>query len=89
MQDWKDGTPTPHKQICGKLLQETDLEPPSTAPSDCVNDDGSTTDGIPEPDPAYTRSPALLYHIDRLRQYPQIDYVVCAVPSDLTRSRIF
>lgn len=73
IQDWKNGLPQPHKLFCGKPLEEQDEK------EDASEDAGSGAlddAGIPQADPSYKRSPALLHQISLLTENPQMDYVV-------------
>ncbi|GJE97840.1 zinc finger MYND domain-containing protein [Phanerochaete sordida] len=69
--DWKDGTPYPHKLVCGKLLSEQDiLALPRTG------SDRSAADVIPDAAPSFCRSPALNQQIDFLSKDIFVDYMV-------------
>ncbi|EKM56191.1 uncharacterized protein PHACADRAFT_122440 [Phanerochaete carnosa HHB-10118-sp] len=68
--DWKLGSPRPHKLICGKPLTEDNM--PKATPAGAAK----TASGIPDPDPGFTRSPALLHQISLLSDNPRIDYVI-------------
>ncbi|THG94642.1 hypothetical protein EW026_g6866 [Hermanssonia centrifuga] len=69
LDDWKNGVPVPHKQICGKLMNED-----STVDS-VLNSDEVEVSWLPKADASYKRSPALLHQISLLRQGDGLDYV--------------
>ena len=70
MKDWKSGSPRPHKLVCGKPLTEDAI--PETKP----NKTAKSASWIRDPDPGFTRSPALLHQLSLLSETPGVDYVV-------------
>ena len=75
VKDWKSGIPRPHKLTCGRpLTEEEDGEGLGTSGEQSAIPDQA---GIPDPDPGYKRSPALLHTISLLRENPSLDYIVC------------
>ncbi|KAJ7202628.1 hypothetical protein GGX14DRAFT_653889 [Mycena pura] len=78
--DWKTGRP-PHKSICGKpgAVAEAFFAPKVPEPDDDDADDDDDDDDDDfwgEPNPGYTRSPALLHQLKLLKENPQLDYVL-------------
>lgn len=73
--DWKNGTPTPHKQICGKIVTSEMLSCPSATKE-------MSNRRIPTPAESFQRSVELLYQIARLEEPPYPDYVVSHLSSD-------
>lgn len=74
IESWKQGRPTPHREICGKtanVTSEAITAPHASTPS------GESSARIPDPDPTFERSPALEHQISFLRQPPYVDYTVC------------
>lgn len=61
IQDWRNGKPRPHKDICGRPMDEEDIISASAATV--------TTSG-------YKPSPALLHQKSLLSQRPESDYLV-------------
>lgn len=70
--DWKNGRPRPHKQICGKPLTEDDFQTTGTTDTDTSN----LAPWLPPADPTFKRSPALLLQLHRLTEQKDVDYVV-------------
>jgi hypothetical protein len=70
--DWKDGVPTPHKQICGKALMDDETSPVAEEKPQEEKDENI----IPSQDPSFKRSLALRYQISLLNRPPYPDYVV-------------
>ncbi len=71
-EDWKNGIPRPHRVVCGK----TSLEDESEAAAPTKLTDAIQEDCIPQPDPGFKRSPALLHQLSFLQQPPYVDYTV-------------
>lgn len=72
MEDWKNGKPIPHKQICGKPLDDINVRP--VAKQDDVDE------RFPRPVAPFRRTPALLAHITALRSTGS-DFVVSRNPT--------
>lgn len=70
--DWKNGRPQPHKQICGKPLTEDDFQTAATTDTGTSN----LAPWLPPADPTFKRSPALLLQLRRLTEKRDVDYVV-------------
>lgn len=66
--DWKFGAPTPHRLICGKALTEDSILETKPTPK--------ATSRVPDPDPGFNRSPALVHQLFLLSEAPGTDYVV-------------
>ena len=90
LRDWKEGRPFPHKRICGKRLSEAEVasmhqeDEDADADADDAPSDAEPRMQIPEPDPGYRRSPALLQQLKLLREISIFDYLVrlsCLVSS--------
>ncbi|KAF7794717.1 hypothetical protein EIP86_005855 [Pleurotus ostreatoroseus] len=76
IQDWKTGKPYPHKQVCGRLINE-DVDEALKEAATKLDDQDVEDDGqIPPADPSFKRSAALLHQISLLKKHPQIDYMV-------------
>ncbi|EKM56199.1 uncharacterized protein PHACADRAFT_184876 [Phanerochaete carnosa HHB-10118-sp] len=71
--DWKFGTLRPHKLVCGKPLTVDTIS--EASPTEAAK----TASWILDPDPSFTRSPALLHQISLLSDHPRADYVVGAI----------
>ncbi|THG94640.1 hypothetical protein EW026_g6868 [Hermanssonia centrifuga] len=71
VEDWKNGVPVPHKQICGKPMNE--VIHPSISSSIMMKVEENSS-WIPKADAGYTRTPALLHQISLLRKGEDVDY---------------
>ncbi|KAJ6562284.1 hypothetical protein B0H19DRAFT_95395 [Mycena capillaripes] len=70
--DWKSGKP-PHKTISGK--KRAIAAAFASAPRASLQPQSGDGDDFAPPSPGYTRSPALLYQLQLLKQDPKLDYV--------------
>lgn len=74
-EDWKKGRPTPHKIFCGKLKNKlSEAASPSPQPGTGISEFARAA--VPDPDPSYKRSPALVYQASLLQQPYYEDYFV-------------
>ncbi|KAJ3553055.1 hypothetical protein NM688_g3822 [Phlebia brevispora] len=78
VQDWKNGIPRPHRDICGKTsLAGAAAESSSASASHTLRAEDQLAAGcVPEPDPKFKRSPALLHQLSFLQQPPYVDYTI-------------
>ncbi len=76
VEDWKNGVPVPHKQICGKPMNE--VIHPSISSSIMMKVEENSS-WIPKADAGYTRTPALLHQISLLRKGEDVDYYVSTI----------
>lgn len=71
--DWDDGMPRPHKQMCGRPLDEGVLklavESPDTGTAEEQFEKGCDKLNFPPPIPSFRRSPALLWQINELKEH--------------------
>lgn len=67
-ENWKKGIPRPHKLICGRPLMEENQQTSQKG--------RDFDDKIPEPDPSFKRTPALLHQIKLLKTEANPDYVL-------------
>ncbi|KAI0337849.1 hypothetical protein BDW22DRAFT_1488084 [Trametopsis cervina] len=86
IEDWHNGTPTPHRRVCGVRLSPETREPPP--PTTRLSVHRESIFRIPEPDPTFKRSASLRYQIMFLSQHPYVDYTFI-FPDPLSNQGVF